>query len=56
MKRTRRRFTNEFKAKITIEAIQERHVLCEPAERFKTQTTQWENKFSDKTLGVFSVK
>lgn len=35
MKKTRRKFTNEFKAKVAVEAIKEGYTLSELAERFE---------------------
>lgn len=59
MKKTRRKFTNEFKAKVAIEAIKERYTLTELAERFEihsTQITQWKKEFVSKASGVFDGK
>lgn len=48
MKKMRRKFTSGFKAKVTIEAIKERHTVTELAERFAihpTQITTWKREF-----------
>lgn len=56
MKKTRRKFTNEFKAKVAIEAIKERYTLAELAENFEihpTQITGWKRDFLSNASVVF---
>ncbi len=48
MKRTRRKFTTEFKVKVAIEALKERETLAELAKRFDlhpNQISQWKREF-----------
>lgn len=57
MKRTRRKFSNEFKAKVAIEALKERQTLSELAKTFEihpNQISQWKREFmenADKAFG-----
>jgi transposase len=56
MKRTRRKFTSAFKARVAIEAIKERETLSEIARRFEihpTQITQWKREFIENSAKVF---
>jgi transposase-like protein len=58
MKKTRRKFTSEFKAKVAIEAIKERHTLSELAERFEihpTQITTWKREFLTNAPAAFGT-
>ena len=48
MKRSRRKFTVAFKAKVAIEALKERQTLAELAEKFElhpNQISQWKQEF-----------
>lgn len=59
MKKTRRKFTSEFKVKVAIEALKERHSLSELAERFElhpNQISQWKQEFLEKSSTVFDNK
>ncbi|MDF1517528.1 MAG: transposase [Lutibacter sp.] len=59
MKKTRRKFTSEFKVKVAIEALKERHSLSELAERFElhpNQISQWKQEFLEKSSAVFDNK
>ena len=56
MKRSRRKFTSAFKAKVAIEAIKERYTLSELAQRFDVHPNQisaWKKEFLSKADGVF---
>jgi transposase-like protein len=59
MKKTRRKFTSEFKSKVAIEALKERYSLSELAERFElhpNQISQWKQEFLEKSKDVFDKK
>lgn len=48
MKRTRRKFSGAFKAKVAIEALKERQTLAQLAEKFElhpNQISQWKQEF-----------
>lgn len=48
MKRTRRKFSPEFKTKVALEAIKERYTLSELATKFElhpNQISQWKREF-----------
>jgi len=50
MKKTRRKFTSAFKAKVAIEALKERETLSELAKRFDlhpNQISMWKREFLD---------
>ena len=56
MKKTRRKFTSEFKTKVSIEAIRERYSLSELAKKFEvhpTQIAKWKREFLDKATAAF---
>src|SRR5690554_1595924 len=56
MKRTRRKFSNEFKAKVAIEAIKERERLAKLALRYElhqNQISQWKQEFLKNSNLVF---
>lgn len=56
MKRTRRKFSNEFKAKVAIEALKERETLAKLALRFEVhqnQISQWKQEFLSNSSLVF---
>ena len=57
MKRTRRKFSSSFKAKVAIEALKERYSLAELAKRFElhpNQISQWKQEFVKNSDAVFS--
>ena len=59
MRKTRRKFTSEFKSKVAIEALKERCSLSELAERFElhpNQISQWKQEFLEKSKDVFDKK
>jgi len=56
MKRTRRKFSNEFKAKVAIEALKERETLAQLAVKFnlhQNQISQWKREFLSNSSSVF---
>lgn len=58
MRKSRRKFSNEFKSKVAIEALKERHTLSELAEKFEvhpTQITAWKREFLSKAPSVFGT-
>ncbi|MCH2217218.1 MAG: transposase [Flavobacteriales bacterium] len=59
MRKTRRKFTSEFKSKVAIEALKERYSLSELSERFElhpNQISQWKQEFLEKSKDVFDKK
>ena len=58
MTKTRRKFTNGFKAKVAIEAIKERYSLSDLAEKFEvhpTQIAKWKKDFLENATAAFEV-
>lgn len=58
MRRTRRKFTAKFKAKVAIEALQERMTLHEIASKYEihpNQISQWKRQFLDGAESVFEI-
>lgn len=56
MKRTRRKFSNEFKAKVALEALKERESLTQLDLRFslhQNQISQWKREFLSNSSVVF---
>lgn len=56
MKKTRRKFTSEFKAQVAISALQERSTLSELALKYEihsNQITKWKKEFLEKASTVF---
>jgi len=56
MKKSRRKFSAEFKAKVAIEALKERETLAELSKRFEVHVnmiSQWKQEFLDKGAAVF---
>lgn len=56
MKRTRRKFTAEFKTRVAIEAIKERYTLSELATKFDlhpNQISQWKKEFLSNATKAF---
>ena len=57
MKNTRRRYTEEFKAKVAIEAMKEQQTLSEIAEKYQihpNQVTKWKSQLIEGAAKVFS--
>ena len=56
-KRTRRRYTAEFKAEVALAALTERHPLAELAARYQlatAQITRWKVQLRDQAAQVFA--
>ena len=56
MKRERRKFTNEFKAEVALEAIKEKLTMVELAMKYKVNPVQikaWKKEFLDNKASVF---
>ena len=59
MKKTRRKFTSAFKAKVAVEALKERESLAELSKRYEvhpTMISKWKMEFLEKSSGVFDKK
>lgn len=57
-KKTRRKFSSDFKAKVVIEALKERSTIEEIARRHElhpNQITIWKREFLDNAAAAFSV-
>jgi transposase-like protein len=56
MKKSRRKFSSQFKAKVAIEALKERETLAELAKRYEVhpnQISQWKREFLDNADKAF---
>lgn len=56
MKKTRRKFSSEFKSKVAIEALKERYTLAELAQKFElhpNQISQWKQEFLERSKSIF---
>ena len=59
MKKSRRKFTDAFKAKVAIEALKERETLSELAKRFDIHPNQisiWKREFLENAENAFASK
>ncbi len=59
MKRTRRKFSSGFKARVAIEALKERESLAELSKRYEIHSTmisKWKMEFLEKSAAVFDTK
>ena len=59
MKKTKRKFTSSFKARVAIAALKERESLAELSKRFEVHPTiisKWKMEFLEKSEGVFDKK
>ena len=59
LKNQRRKFSSEFKSKVVLEAITERHSLSELAQKFDIDSNQiyeWKKKFLAKAHLVFDLE
>ena len=57
MKKSRRKFTAQFKAKVAIEALKERETLGELAKRYEihpNQISQWKREFLENADKAFA--
>ena len=58
MKRTRRKFSSEFKSQVAIEALKKRYTLTELAQKFElhpNQISQWKQEFLERSKGIFDI-
>ena len=56
MKKTRRKFSNDFKARVAIEAVRERYSLSELARKFEVHPNliaKWKKDFLDNASAAF---
>jgi len=59
MKRTRRKFSSGFKARVAIEALKERESLAELSKRYEihpVMISKWKMEFLEKSATVFDTK
>lgn len=59
MKKTRRKFSAAFKAKVAIEALKEQKTLAQLAKQFElhpNQISQWKQELQSNSEQVFSIK
>ena len=59
MKRTRRKFSSEFKSQVAIEALKERYTLTELAQKFElhpNQISQWKQEFLERSKSIFEAE
>jgi transposase-like protein len=57
MATTRRKFTAEFKAKVALEAIKERHTLAELSKKYELSgvvISRWKSEFLAKASRIFN--
>ena len=58
MKKTRRKFTSEFKARVSLEALKERSTLAELAKKYElhpNQISKWKQEFIENSSKVFET-
>ena len=59
MKRSRRKFSSAFKARVAIEALKERESLAELSKRYElhpTMISKWKQEFLEKSSDVFDKR
>lgn len=59
MKRSRRKFSSAFKARVVIEALKERESLAELSNRFEVHPnmiSKWKKDFIEKSSSIFDIK
>jgi len=58
MKKTRRKFTSEFKAKVALDALKERITLAELAKKYElhpNQISKWKQEFVENSSKIFDT-
>ena len=58
MKKMRRKFTSEFKAKVALEALKERNTLAELAKKYElhpNQISKWKQEFIANSPKIFET-
>jgi transposase-like protein len=58
MKKTRRKFTPEFKARVALEALKERNTLAELAKKYElhpNQISKWKQEFIENSSKAFET-
>ena len=58
MKKTRRKFTSEFKARVALEALKESSTLAELAKKYElhpNQISKWKQEFIENSSKVFET-
>ena len=59
MRKTRRKFSGEFKAQVAIAALKERESLAELSKRFDVQPlliARWKKEFIERSAEIFETK
>jgi transposase len=59
MKKSRRKFTSAFKAKVAIEALKERETLAELSKRYEVHPnmiSKWKQEFIELSVNIFETK
>jgi len=59
MKQTRRKFSAEFKARVSVDALRERETLAELAKKYEVSPaviSKWKEEFLEKSKMVFESK
>lgn len=59
MKETRRRYSAEFKAKVAIEALQERRTMAELTQKYEVHANmikRWKQEFVSRSTEIFETK
>jgi transposase len=59
MKKSRRKFTSAFKAKVAIEALKERETLADLSKRFEVHPnmiSKWKQEFIELSVNIFETK
>jgi transposase-like protein len=59
MKKTRRKFSGAFKAKVAIEALKERETLAEISKRYEVHPnmiSKWKQEFLERAGEIFEKK
>jgi transposase-like protein len=59
MKRIKRAFSSEFKAKVAVEALKEQKTISELAQQYElhpTQISQWKQQFLANSASIFGLE